>query len=742
MRLAATIAVCAATASISVLSAQNSIRGTIVDAETGEGVAGANILVTGTDQGGITDERGQFEISWSGSFPVTLRVSHVAYVSREVKVTDSSPVTVSLTPTVLRGEQVTVVAERTRTQMEASAAMDIVELETIQRVGSRDVGSALRRVSSLYVDQSPSGRQTVSIRGSNADEVAVFLDGVKINSANTGVADLSQVDLYSLKKIEVIRGGHVYLFGQGNLGGVINLTSRNITENGLSVDWGRGLSFRDDIDLSLSAARVAGPFGVGGRFSGRTRAYGGRTLTASAFGNLSGDLRLTRGRVRARWYGLKNALTYPSGKVASGDEQMTSSLHYTGSLLRSEGWDMFAGIRQWMEVNNFFINMNQQLGDRNRLVRVGKSYHRGLFQGFVQMEKEDQRFTADRTVAPPGGMETVESHHDLSRETDGLVITTRWLNQEEAGWVDRFFLEISARIDRTTTTVYERRISVTKNPLPGDEGLTEKIGEKRERASTSLANRRLGMRMENVTGNLKVVMFAGMGMNHRLPPLNDLYTRSATTIRELREGSLKSEVMTSTEFNLELAAVDLPDPSVVSKLELKAAFFLNEYDDKVGYLQPKGNFEEPPVPFNEPRADIRGFEGSFLVSMGEGRMQIYGATTLLKVENPLLFPGKPGFRRVLACDLDFGFLAASVDYFVEGEQFVVGAGFGQLFEPRKNANLNIRLEKRLRGIDIALSYTVRNLLSTGKSGLRTRSNILMFNYYDQYRQILTLRATL
>jgi iron complex outermembrane receptor protein len=66
----------------------------------------------------------------------------------------------------------------------------------------------------------------VSIRGSTAAQVAVFLDGVPLNRDATGAPDLSQVPLGSLERIEVYRGGVPAELSGAALGGAINLVTR------------------------------------------------------------------------------------------------------------------------------------------------------------------------------------------------------------------------------------------------------------------------------------------------------------------------------------------------------------------------------------------------------------------------------------------------------------------------------------------------------------------------------------
>ena len=62
--------------------------------------------------------------------------------------------------------------------------------------------TALTRISGVSTKLSSSGKQTVSIRGSNLEDVPVYLYGIPINDVMTGVADLSSVDLNSIEMIE------------------------------------------------------------------------------------------------------------------------------------------------------------------------------------------------------------------------------------------------------------------------------------------------------------------------------------------------------------------------------------------------------------------------------------------------------------------------------------------------------------------------------------------------------------
>jgi len=72
----------------------------------------------------------------------------------------------------------------------------------------------------------PGGLVTASVRGSAADQVLVLLDGIPLNQATTGVADLSSVPLSELEGVEIRRGVASSHYGGAAVGGVVNLVTR------------------------------------------------------------------------------------------------------------------------------------------------------------------------------------------------------------------------------------------------------------------------------------------------------------------------------------------------------------------------------------------------------------------------------------------------------------------------------------------------------------------------------------
>ena len=261
------------------------ISGKTVDQKDGSPIAGVNVIITGGEEGTASDIEGNFTFSTKQQFPFTLFISHIGYDPLTVTVKSDSFLLIKLTAAIIVGQEIDVMGVRRKVELDVASAVDRIDIEAIELQGARDIGSALRRVSSLQLTYANSGKQTISIRGSNATDVVVFLDGVRINDSNTGVADLSFIDLNSIEQIQVVKGGASSLFGSDAIGGVVNIESRKAVNNSIYFMEGLGQTYADDLDLSYGATGVFGPVGIGGRSTGKKRAFGGRTVTTSIFNN-------------------------------------------------------------------------------------------------------------------------------------------------------------------------------------------------------------------------------------------------------------------------------------------------------------------------------------------------------------------------------------------------------------------------------------------------------------------------
>lgn len=90
---------------------------------------------------------------------------------------------------------------------------------TVSEILSQAVGVNVRQFGGL------GAYSAVSVRGSNANQVAFYLDGVPLNQAQYGVVNASDLPLGALERVEVYRGTAPLAFVDPG-GGVVNLVTR------------------------------------------------------------------------------------------------------------------------------------------------------------------------------------------------------------------------------------------------------------------------------------------------------------------------------------------------------------------------------------------------------------------------------------------------------------------------------------------------------------------------------------
>jgi len=107
----------------------------------------------------------------------------------------------------------------------------------------------------------------ISIRGSTAAQVDVQLDGVTLNSAQSGAVDLSTIPLSLLERIEVSRGGGSVQAGSDAIGGVVNLVTRRPggeRRSNASLSGGSWSTWRGNAASSGTARGLEYAFGYDG----------------------------------------------------------------------------------------------------------------------------------------------------------------------------------------------------------------------------------------------------------------------------------------------------------------------------------------------------------------------------------------------------------------------------------------------------------------------------------------------
>ena len=104
--------------------------------------------------------------------------------------------------------------------------------------------------------------EEIQIRGMGADGTLVVVDGVVLNSPSLGSADVGQIPLNSIEKIEVVKGPGSLLYGSGAMGGTVNVISKRPSREGYRARVEAGYGSENTYHLAAeSGGFVAGNFG-------------------------------------------------------------------------------------------------------------------------------------------------------------------------------------------------------------------------------------------------------------------------------------------------------------------------------------------------------------------------------------------------------------------------------------------------------------------------------------------------
>ena len=747
-----------------VCSLYGQITGTVVDRQTQEEIAGANVIILNTDMGITTNDKGMFTLDWKGEFPIKILVSHIGYSEQEITIQAPGEVQVSLELTVLEGAEILITGERRMIEREVSSSAEDVSLEQIEIRGIRDIGEVLQEMSSVVISTTPSGRQTASVRGSNANEISVYLDGIRLNRALDGVADLATIDMMDLSEVEIIRGGNSVLFGPGNFGGVIHLSSQSPESNMISLYRNIGLTDERDQDLSGSINLRIRSFGLGGRFSGKSRLYDGRTLYTSLFNNLVSTFDISDGQVSVRHLSLGNSIKFPTGSIIAKDSLAVSRASFHGSILGTRDWDIQFGTRRWEWQDSFFDNTIRDLGEETTMFRIGKSFHWKRWDGTFQWEMEDQRYSGDNRITPKDTRESWADNARLRWLDKGWSGVLRYTTPTETPTMESIRFELGVRPSRAqyhhrqTITDFDSIYYQASNSW-AQSTIQETRYEKESRVD--LSTFRLGAYLRGTTPQFRYNLFFNQGWNKRPPTLNDYFlwftTRNqadvilhgisaeeqAILFQRVLTDALFVEHLSTTEIGGELVWEQMTT-TAIDRWVINGSIFRNHYIDKIAYRL-VGDFL--PIPYNTPIAAVNGVEfGSKIKIPGIlwGSLEFMGSVTLVDVSNQEVFPDKPSPINHSVLNWRKGMFHLNMSHIYEGPRVYKRAGVViRRYDSRENTNLTLTLTKSVWLFDVSASYSIRNLFSSQVTFVDyAHYSTDPFNYYEAHRTLFSLKLTL
>ncbi len=280
------------------LAQSSTITGEIKDAETDEGLIGASVVLKGTTKGSVTDIAGKFRISNVGEGSVTLSVNYVGYVGQEVNV-EVSGGTVTIDPIMLQSSSVglteVVISGMAIDRQTPVAVSTVKTLEIESKIGSQEFPEILKSTPGVFATKAGGGfgDGRVNVRGFDAENVAVLINGVPVNDMENGRVYWSNwaglTD--ATNSIQVQRGLGASRIAVPSIGGTINIQSKaSDREQGGNIYLGTGNNNYSKVGFTVSTGLDENGWAVtlsGSRTQGDGYVRGTEFLGFSYFANIA-----------------------------------------------------------------------------------------------------------------------------------------------------------------------------------------------------------------------------------------------------------------------------------------------------------------------------------------------------------------------------------------------------------------------------------------------------------------------
>lgn len=272
----------------------------------------------------------------------------------------------------------------------------------------KDLPDLLKMVPGVHVREvNGKGQYTVvTVRGSTAAQVGVFVDGVMTNLGGDAAVDISTIPVKNVERIEVYRGYIPARFGGTFIGGVINVVTKKPTKANISAELGKASFGGKSASLEVVSPLASGSLLVGlnyeaakGDFPYKNYAYDSPRIRADS----------------------ENDLVIQQKQVDSAKE-----------ILNIDNWNK-SQINDLCDRNEIPDNVRKQYIDSNGQVNsegwLDFVRNGGLIQAEIEYVKEKAR--AESTVSTSWDNKYVEGNEAFLKDA------ANWYMKNNANFADR-----------------------------------------------------------------------------------------------------------------------------------------------------------------------------------------------------------------------------------------------------------------------------------------------------------------
>lgn len=225
------------------------IFGRITDAETGEPIIGANVVLVDTYLGAATDGEGSFIILQIPPGKYEIEVSFMGYHTQRIKnisvnIDLTTKLSFQLKSKLLELDAVIIVAEKEMIARDMTATQSTVDEAEIEALPVQEISDVLKLQAGVV-----QGRDGgLHIRGGRTEEVSYLIDGVAVTDVFSGNLSV-EVENSSVQELQVISGTFNAEYGRA-MSGIVNIVTKEggkEYKGSASVYWGDYLSSANEI---------------------------------------------------------------------------------------------------------------------------------------------------------------------------------------------------------------------------------------------------------------------------------------------------------------------------------------------------------------------------------------------------------------------------------------------------------------------------------------------------------------
>ena len=212
--------------------AQNAISGSVTDSNNLP-IPGANVKVVGESAGTVSDNDGNFNLSTSKNYPVTIEVSSVGYSTQTLNVANSQKVTVVLGEEETKLNEIVVSASRTPERiLESPVTVERMGIKEVKNTSSATFYEGLENLKEVHFNTSSLSFKSINTRGFSTIANTRFMqlvDGMDnsspaLNFVLGNLVGLSDLDVQS---VELLPGASSALYGANAFNGILFMNSKS-----------------------------------------------------------------------------------------------------------------------------------------------------------------------------------------------------------------------------------------------------------------------------------------------------------------------------------------------------------------------------------------------------------------------------------------------------------------------------------------------------------------------------------